>query len=101
MHRHGDVTVPTRLLEPSTTFAAKVSERSNADETLFRGTQKTHGGPIYPGDTKLVMSVDYHVDGAIFNDLRGLFDKCVTATAYVHGEVAATAERVVRDIQIF
>ncbi len=35
------------------------------------------------------------------DDRRGLFDQRVTATAYVHGEVAATAEKVVRDLQHF
>jgi hypothetical protein len=98
---HVDVSVPTRLLESGTIFAARVPERSSAEQTLFRGTQKTHGGVIYPGDTKLVMTVDYYLDGAIFRDLRGWFDERVTAIAYVHGEIAATAEKVVRDIQMF
>jgi hypothetical protein len=47
------------------------------------------------------MTVDYYVDSAIFRDLRGLFDERVTSIAYVHGEIAATAEKVVRDIQMF
>jgi hypothetical protein len=98
---HVDVSMPTRLLESFIIFAARVPERSNAEQTLFRGTQKTHGGVIYPGDTRLALTIDYYVDGALFHDLRGLFDERVTAVAYVHGEIAATAEKVVRDIQIF
>ncbi|MBI1895292.1 MAG: hypothetical protein HYZ57_10495 [Acidobacteria bacterium] len=66
-----------------------------------RGTPKTHGGVIYPGDTRLALTIDYYVDDALYHDLRGLFDERVTATAYVHGEIAATAEKIVRDIQIF
>jgi hypothetical protein len=98
---HVDVSLPTRLLEGGTFFTARVPERSNAEQTLFRGTQKTYGGAIYPGDTKLVMTVDYYVDGALYRDLRGLFDERVTAIAYIHGEIAATAEKVVREIQMF
>lgn len=98
---HVDVSMPTRLLESGTIFAARVPERSNWQQTLFRGTQKTRGGAIYPGDTRLVLTIDYYVDDALYEDLRGLFDECVTAIAYVHGEIATTAERFVRDIQIF
>ena len=62
---------------------------------------KTHGGTIYPGDPRLVMTVDYRVDDAIFGDQRGLFDQKVTATAFVHGELAATAERLLKEMQMF
>jgi hypothetical protein len=98
---HVDVTMPTRLLESSIHFAARVPERSNAEETLLRGTQKTHGGTVYPGDTRLVMTVDYYVDNKMYYNLRGLFNKSVIATAYVHGEIAATLDKVVREIQVF
>jgi hypothetical protein len=98
---HVDVVVPTRLLERSETYFLRVSNRSDEDSTLFRASQETHPGAIYPEDRKLVMTVDYHVDHAIYWKERGLFDKEVTAKAYVHGELAATAERVVRELQIF
>jgi len=98
---HVDVNMPTRLLEPGVIYAIRVPERSNENQSLFRATQDTHGGPIYPGDSKLVMAVDYHVDVAISRDLRGLFDQKVSTIAYIHGEVAATTERVVRELQNF
>jgi len=41
------------------------------------------------------------VDDEIFQNQRGIFDERVTAIAYVHGEIAATATKVVRDIQMF
>jgi hypothetical protein len=96
-----DVRIPTRLVESPYSFALLVRERSDERQTLLRATQHTHRTAIYPGDTKLVMTIDYRVDSAIFHDLRGLFDERVTAVAYVHGEIAATAEKVVRDLQIF
>ena len=98
---HVDVAMPTRLLESNTTYALRVPDRSDGERTLFRGSNETRGGAIYPGDTKLAMTVDYRVDSAIFGDQRGLFDQKVTATAYVHGELAANAERLVKEIQIF
>jgi hypothetical protein len=68
---------------------------------FLRASQRGHKGPIYPGDPKLVMTVDYHVDDEIFHDQAGLFDKTITATAYVHGELAATVERRVKNLQNF
>jgi hypothetical protein len=47
------------------------------------------------------MTVDYFVDDSLHKDLRGLFDESLTAIAYMHGEIAAAAERLVRDIQNF
>ncbi len=98
---HIDLEIPTRLLEPTTNYARRVPKRSGPDRTLMRVTQDNHPGVIHPGDTKLAMVVDYRVDNQLFMDLRGLFDQSVTAIAYVHDEVAATAEQVVRDLQCF
>jgi hypothetical protein len=96
-----DVSMPTRLLEPNVIYAIRVPERSNTIQTLFRSTPKTHGGPIYPGDPRIVMTIDYRVDTEIFLNQRGIFGERVSAIAYVHGEIAAAAEKVVRDIQVF
>jgi hypothetical protein len=98
---HVDVSIPTRLLDPHGSWAIRVPERSDERRTLFRATQITQRSSIYPNDTKLVMTIDYRVDNTIFHDLRGLFDEKVTATAYAHGELAATTEWVVRELQIF
>ena len=98
---HVDVEFPTRLLEPNVTYGSRVPDRSDGDSTLFRATQDTHPGAIYPDDTKIVMTIDYMMDHQIFYDRRGLFDQRVTAIAYVHGEHAATGEKVVQDLQCF
>jgi hypothetical protein len=98
---HVDVSMPTRLLEPQILFALRVPGRSDEEHTLFRATQDTHPDPIYPGDVKLAMTIDYRIDSKIFYDLRGLVDEKVTAIAYIHGELAATTERVVRELQNF
>jgi hypothetical protein len=97
---HVDVSMPTSLLDSGRVSISRVSERSDENRTLFRATQDTHGDPIYPGDPKQVMMVDYHVDDAIFRDLRGLFDEKVIAIANIHGELT-TVERVVRGLQNF
>ena len=76
------------------------------DERLDLLTERHDGltqslDPIYPNDAKLVMTVDYYVDHEIFWKPRGLFDRTVSAVAYVHGELAATAVRSMKELQIF
>lgn len=98
---HVDVEFPTRLLNPHTIFDKKVQDRSDELVTLFRATRDSRQSDIYPGDTKVVIKVPYWVDYTIFRDPRGVFDQNVVATAYVHGELVAVAERVVRELQNF
>lgn len=98
---HVDVVIPTVLLEPGVTHAIRVPERSNQNLTLMRATQDTHGGDIYPNDSKLVMTIDYRVDNTIFSEQKELFEQNVSATAYVHGELAAMTERSVADLNEF
>lgn len=98
---HVDVEFPTPLLYPNVTYHLRVPDRSDRERALFRVTQDHHHDAIYPGDTKLVMSIDYRVDREIFWSQHSLFDQRVTATAYVHGELAATAEQVVKNLQFF
>lgn len=98
---HVDVGVPTWLLAPTVTYHLKVTERSDSEQTLFRSTHQTHNGIIYPGDSKLILSIDYYVDDAIYSKLHDLFSKKILATAYVHGELSATSEKTFSNLQNF
>lgn len=98
---HVDLEIPTRLLSPDVTYGSRVAERSDQERTLLRTNQESLPGVVYPDDTKLAMAFTYRVDQEIFMNKRGLFDQSVTAVAYVHGEIAAKTERVVRDLHVF
>lgn len=98
---HVDVTLPTRLLEPGTVFALRVPERSNAQTTLFRSTADKFKSPLYPGDSRLVLSVEYFIDSRLFWDQQELFDESITAVAYVDGEQGPTTSVPVRTMQNF
>jgi hypothetical protein len=97
---HVDVECPTRLLEPQVRLL-EVRERSDANRTFLRSTKETHQGVIYPGDTKLVMSLDYRIDDELYRSRGNLFDQLITATAYMGGTVAARTQRPVRELQNF
>lgn len=98
---HVDVGVPTWLLSPSVTYHLNVPERSDSEQSLFRSTNKTHAGVIYPGDSKLVLSMDYYIDDAIYSKMHHKFSQKIIATAYVHGELSATSEKTISSLQDF
>ncbi len=97
---HVDVSFPTRLLETGAFLLARIPARSDEKLTLFRGTSK-NATPIFPGDDRLLLTIDYHMDDNLFSNLRGLLDEKVTAAAYVHGESPSKTECLVRDLQMF
>jgi hypothetical protein len=96
---HVDVECPTRLLEPPGRLL-EVRERSDSSRTFLRATLETHPGVIYPGDAKLV-SIDYRIDHDLYWNWGNLSNEFITATAYVGGSIAASAEKKVWDLQIF
>jgi hypothetical protein len=98
---HVDIEVPTKVLPSNVTYPLKVDERSDHVRSLFRSSDKTHGSPIYPGDSKLVLALEYYVDNEIFQNKGDIFEQKVAATAYVHGELAATNECSFRELQNF
>lgn len=98
---HVDVLFPTNLLDPSVTFALEVPDRSDDKITFFRSSQETHNGVIYPGDEKLVMTIDYYVDLNIFRMRQDLFQNKVSAISYVHDQKVANVEKSVSDLHIF
>jgi hypothetical protein len=97
---HVDVEFPTPLLLP-VTYAFRVDSRSDRQRSLFRTSQDSHRGSIYPGDTKLALTVDYVVDERTFAKRATLFKQSVVAAAYAHGQQVATANKVVEDLQHF
>lgn len=98
---HVDVEIPTVLLEHVQNLALRVAERSDRERAFLRATQANHHGPIYPGDTQLVMAIDYRVNNEIYMNRGDLFERSVMAKAYIRGDLAAAAEKPVRDLQVF
>ncbi len=98
---HVDVEVPAQIAEQPRTSVLYVPERSSFDVAFFRASDRNHLGPIWPGDTKLVASVEYFVDKDIFWNPRDLFQRRVRATLYRPGFQPVTLEKFVGDLQVF
>ena len=83
------------------THYLRVSDRSDNEFALFRSSNSTHKGIIYPGDKKIAMIIDYYVDDAIHTHELSVFDKKVVARLFISGEFIKTEEVLVKKITNF
>lgn len=98
---HVDVKFPTMLLSPNVTYWLKVTDRSDNEFTLFRSSNITHKGIIYPQDKKVAMIIDYYIDNAIYQQVQTLFDKNVVAHLFINSELVKEEKILVKKIQNF
>ncbi len=98
---HVDIEIPATIAEQPSTSVLYVPDRSSREVAFFRVSDRNHRGPIYHGDIKLVASVEYFIDSAIFWNRGNLFDRPIRATLYRPGFQPVTVERSVGDSQVF
>lgn len=104
---HVDLEMPSRVVERPDEKNNYVPDRSTEEIAFFRVASKTHW-EIYPGDSKVVISVPYYMDSAIdrgifFNPrvFGDLFERPVKAIFYRHGYQPILIERTFGEFQIF
>jgi hypothetical protein len=97
-----EIRIPRSVLEPNLNYPI-IDHASSNKEAVMRWTEKQHSGPIYPGDVKEVIGLDYYMDGNLFwtAEQTSLFEKPVQVTFFVNGEVAARVTKPFGDLQIF
>lgn len=98
---HVDIEIPAQIAEQPRTSVLFVPDRSSKDVAFFRASNRNHRGPIYPGDTMLVATVEYFVDSDIFSNRGELFQRLIRATLFLPGFRPVTVERSVEDSQVF
>ena len=108
---HIDLVMPALVVSSPNTHPSYIQEKSTRDVAFFRVSSHHSEQRIYPGDTKLVISIPYYVDRNIYWDnhvdwshrrKRGdLFKQPVKATLYHYGFRPLTLERRFGDFQIF
>jgi len=96
-----DIEIPAAIAEQPRTSVLYVPERSSKDVAFFRVTERNHRGPIYPGDTKLIATIEYFVDKDLFWNRGDVFQRQMRATLFRPGVRPVTVERSVRDSQVF
>lgn len=98
---HIDLEMPSRVVVLPETQSFYVPDRSTDEMAYFRVASGTVVDEIYPGDTKLVMSIPYYLDHPLFQSLGDLFEQPVKVTLYCRGARPLTLERRFGDFQIF
>jgi hypothetical protein len=109
---HIDLTMPALVVSTLQARPLYVQENSTPDVAFFRVSSGSGEQRIYPGDTKLVMSISYYVDTDMYskNLFRGwtnrrsgrdLFEQSVKVTFYHYGFRPLTLERRFGDFQVF
>jgi hypothetical protein len=108
---HIDLTMPALIVSRLKAQPWYVQEKSTPDVAFFRVSSADSEQRIYPGDTKLVISIPYYVDHDIYwgnkggwsnrRNCEGIFKQPVKVTLYHYGFRPLTLERCFGDFQIF
>ncbi|MBI4589954.1 MAG: hypothetical protein HY725_14060 [Candidatus Rokubacteria bacterium] len=98
---HIDLEIPSRVVASPEEQQSYVPDRSTREVAFFRVAASTTEQEIYPGDTRLVMSVPYYIDQRLFWNRGDLFEQPVGVTLYRRGFGPFTLERLFGDFQIF
>jgi hypothetical protein len=98
---HVDVELPARVIEHTENNQFYVQERSSMDFSFFRKTNQINDQDIYPGDTKIVMSIPYYMDRDIYWSRGDLLTQIVKASLYRKGFQPLMLEKPFGDFQIF
>ncbi len=98
---HLDVEVPTRVIEKPEIIKNFVAQRSTNQISFFRVGSEKHLHDIFPGDTEIIMTIDYYMDHKIFFNRGNLFKLPVKATMYRRGFLPISIEKPFEDLQYF
>jgi len=108
---HIDLVMPALVVSSREAQPSYVQENSTRDVAFFRVSSRNSEQQIYPGDTRLVISIPYYVDRNIYweNHIHwsnrrnrvDLFKQPVRATLYHYGFRPLTLERCFGDLQNF
>jgi hypothetical protein len=98
---HVDLEFPTCVVERPDKIKYYVQERSNRNVSFFRAVYQNGVNVIYPGDTRLVLSLPYFMDNEIYTNRGNLLDQLVRATFYRKDFQPLAVEKVFDDLENF
>jgi len=94
---HVDLEFPARVVEQPEKLEFFIEDRSSRDVSFFRATYRDD--EIYPGDTKLIISIPYYMDHEIYYDRGNLFDMPVRTTFFRKGYIPLVVEKLFGELQ--
>jgi hypothetical protein len=96
-----DLLFPNAFLEQATHYGLEDPSRRTKTHRFFRVTEGTKRQPLYPNSSSLALTVPYFVDRATYWDQEQTLDQAVRAIFYGDGQEPVTAEKKIRDLQVF
>ena len=98
---HVDLEFPSRVIENVEENPLYVTNRSNFETSFFRISHRSNGKELFPGDSEIIMSVQYYMIHEIYYSRGNLFDQKVSATFYQVGFRPLRVEKFFGELQIF
>jgi hypothetical protein len=91
---------PSAVLNPQRQYPT-VGKETPDNRVVMRLTEANHSGPIYPGDTKELLAVDYLMTHDLYDRRGRLFPLLAEAFFYADGRTLASTSRKFKDLQWF
>jgi hypothetical protein len=96
-----EVRLPKAVLDPAKHYPLVPNADARDPTAILRMTEREHSGPLYPGDSKRVLNVDYLMNRELYDRRVELFPMQVTAAAFVEQKVVSRTSAYFRDLQCF
>ncbi|MBU4566175.1 MAG: hypothetical protein KMY53_05095 [Desulfarculus sp.] len=98
-----ELVMPSRVLKNPECHRLYISDRSTRETAFFRVASQSDypEDVIYPGDPKVVITVNYFITNDIYMSRGTLLDTPVKATLYIQGHDPITDERPLKELQNF
>lgn len=98
---HLDLELPARVIENPQSNPLYVTDRSSRTICFFRVGNRSNSEPIFPEDTKLILSLPYYMDESIYCNRGSLFDELVRVVFYRQGFRPLVVEQPFGELQFY
>jgi hypothetical protein len=95
-----EVRFPTILLNPHKQYSY-ITNRRDDGMTVMRQTAAGHSGPLFPGDEKDTLGIDYMMTHELWDRRSQFYDSEDVAVAYVDDKQVHLARKRVQELQNF
>lgn len=94
-----EVEFPSVMLEPHISYP--IVRATDNQMVVMRRTEADHSGPLYPGEEKELIGIDYYMDGQLYHNRGDLLEREVRVAFFVGTKLVARATAKVGDLQNF
>ena len=94
-----EVVFPRDMLEPNNSYPIVRSDDEGM--VVMRQTEAGHSGPLFPGDEKELLGIDYFMDDQLYHRRGELFEREVVVSFFVGNRCVARTAKKIRELQNF